>query len=668
MSGIMTSSSCQAVGGRVLVFADLPVSSSSHLASARSTRSHNLPEHIELEEQPALETADSRYRRTSLFSHLLIVSAQGLLLIMAFSAVLPAQSSPAIVHTYSQTCARCHDARSDENAGPERAALMNLSPEAIYQSLARGSMKTQASQLSDDDKKSIAEFLGGRPVRESPDGKANSMKNHCGSEPLGNPLQGPVWNGWGVDTTNGRFQPASEAGLTASQIPHLKLKWAFGFPNSTSAYAQSTVAAGRLYVGSNNGFVYALNAKSGCVYWSFDANVSVRSAISIGPAIGSTSSTYPVYFGDVRANVYAVDAASGKLLWRKQADTVPGARITAAPVLSEGRLYVPVSSWEAMGRGEYYSCCKFRGSVVAYDSATGKQIWKTYTIPEAPKPLRRTGPGVQQWGPSGGAVWNAPTIDQKRRVLYVGTGDSYTSPAEGTTDAVLAMSLDTGKILWAHQLVSKDVGDTREAPDFDIGSSVILRKLPDGRDVLIVSQKSGTAYALDPGDQGKIMWKQDTGQGSRRGGTMWGSAADSENVYVPNVDAQAGPSEAGGLSAVRLTDGAKVWHVMPPVPPCHEKIDNCVPGQSAAVTVIPGAVFSGTTNGVLRAYSTADGKVLWDFDSMSRLFSTVNGVEAHGGSFNGPGPTVVGGMVFVGSGYGYGGDAPGNVLLAFGPE
>jgi polyvinyl alcohol dehydrogenase (cytochrome) len=271
-----------------------------------------------------------------------------------------------------------------------------------------------------------------------------------------------------------------------------------------------------------------------------------------------------------------------------------------------------------------------------------------------------------QYGPSGGAVWDSPSIDQKRRVLYVGTGDSYTSPPVGTTDAVLALSLDTGKILWVRQLIDKDVGDSDDAPDFDIGSSVILRKLADGRDVVIVSQKAGTAYGLDPDHQGKTLWKQNTGQGSRRGGTMWGSAADDKNVYVPNVDAQAGPSEAGGLSAIRLSDGVKIWHVMPPVPPCTEKIDRCVPGQSAAVTLIPGVLFSGTTNGVLRAYSTTDGKVLWEFNAMSKVFPTVNGVEAHGGSFNGPGPTVVGGMVYVGSGYGYGGDAPGNVLLAFG--
>ena len=586
----------------------------------------------------------------------------------AFSSAVYAQSSPAIVHTYSQDCAKCHDGRYDPASGPERSSLMRMSPESIYQSFTNGSMKTYAASLSDLEKRSIAEFLGGRPLRQGNSGEAEAMEHRCPSEPLGNFLQGPMWNGWGVDLTNGRFQSAAAAGLTADQVPRLKLKWAFGFPDSTSAYGEPTVAGGRLYVGSNNGFVYALNAKTGCVYWSFEAKSSVRSAITIGPAINSPPSQYPIYFGDVRANVYAVDAASGKLLWQQQADTVTGARITAAPTLFEGRLYVPVSSWEAMGRGQYYVCCKFRGSIVAYDAATGEQIWKSYTISEVPKLLAKPTPGAQEWGPSGGAVWNSPTIDSKRRVLYAGTGDSYTSPPVRTTDGVLAFSLDTGKMLWARQLVDKDVGDSDYTPDFDIGSSVILRKLPDGREILIVSQKAGTAYALDPDHRGKTLWKQDTGQGSRRGGTMWGSAADEKNVYVPNVDTQAGPAEAGGLSAIRLIDGTKIWHVMPPVPSCKEKIEKCVPGQSAAATVIPGVVFSGTTNGVLRAYSTADGKVLWEFNAMAKSFATVNGVEARGGSFNGPGPIVVAGMLFVGSGYGYGGDAPGNVLLAFGPD
>jgi polyvinyl alcohol dehydrogenase (cytochrome) len=597
------------------------------------------------------------------------VTLQVLLLavgLVVFGHAAGAQSSPAIVSTFSKNCATCHDS-GQSSRGLDKAKLMAMSPELIYASLSSGKMATFAAVLTDKEKKSIAEFLAGRPLSLKHVGDASTMKSQCPDEPFADPFSGPLWNGWGVDMTNGRFQPASDAGLKPNQIPHLKIKWAFGFPNSTSAYSQPTVAGGRVYVGSNSGFVYSLNARTGCVYWSFEAKASVRSAISIGPPIGHSSPPqYPIYFGDIKANVYSVDAATGKLIWMRQADAIPGARVTAAPKLFEGRLYVPVSSWEAMGRGQHYECCKFRGSIVALDVATGGQIWKAYTIPKIPQPLKKTKAGAQQWGPSGGAVWNSPTIDAKRRVLYAGTGDSYTSPAVNTTDAVLCFSLDTGELLWTRQLVPKDVGDTDTAPDFDIGSSVILRKLESGRDVLVVSQKAGIAYALDPDHQGQEIWRQDTGQGSRRGGTMWGSAADDRAVYIPNVDIQAGPAEAGGLSAIRLSDGKKIWHVMPPVPACKEKVESCVPGQSAAVTLIPGVLFSGTTNGVMRAYSTEAGQVLWEFDAMGKSFATVNGVEAQGGSFNGSGPTVVAGMVFVTSGYGYGGDTPGNVLLAFG--
>ena len=573
------------------------------------------------------------------------------------------QASPAIVHTFSLNCSKCHDAHST----PDRAALMRMTPEAIYDSLASGKMATYAKTISDTEKKAIAEFLSGRPVDVQKIGDAANMKNHCGNEPLVDPFSKPMWNGWGADMTNSRFQPASAAGLSAEQVPKLTLKWAFGFPNATSAYGQPTVAGGRLYVGSNNGYVYALNAENGCVYWSFEAKASVRSAISIGPPI-SNPPQYALYVGDVKANVYALSAVTGKILWTQNADATPGARITAAPTLFAGHLYVAVSSWEAMGRGQDYECCKFRGSVVAYDAATGMQLWRTYTIAAVPQRLKTSKGSVTQWGPSGGAVWNSPTVDEKRRLIYVGTGDSYTSPPVNTTDAIIAINLDTGKLVWSRQLVDKDVGDTSEAPDFDIGSSVILRKLGDGHDILVVSQKSGTAYGLDPDHEGKPVWKQETGQGSRRGGTMWGSAADDNTAYIPNVDTQAGPAESGGLSAVRLDNGAKAWHVVPPIPNCREKVESCVPGQSAAVTVIPGAVFSGTTNGILRAYSTVDGHVLWEFDAMGKSFSTVNGVDARGGSFNGPGPTVVSGMLFVNSGYGYGGDIPGNVLLAFGVD
>jgi polyvinyl alcohol dehydrogenase (cytochrome) len=581
-------------------------------------------------------------------------------------------TGPAAGGVYAANCAACHEKGAEgASHAPDRKALSLMTPESIHQALTKASIAAHATvlKLSDNQKRDIAEFLTGRPVAAGPSNDATAMKNQCPSEALGDPFKGPAWNGWGGDIANTRFQSAAAAGMTPDQISHLKFKWAFAFPNANSAWSQPVVIGGRIYVGSSNGYVYALSAATGCVFWSFEAKGAVRSAITMGPALnGSTPPQYPLYFGDVKANVYAVDAATGKLLWLKSADSNPSARITAAPKLFEGRLYVPLSSWEAMARGAHSDCCKFRGSIVAFDANTGEQIWKTYTIADEPKPTKKTESGAQIWGPSGGAVWGSPTIDAARRVIYLGTGDSYTEPEAKTVDAVLALDLDKGTLLWSQQLTKQDVADSGSAPDFDLGASVILKQLPDGHSVVIVSSKSGMTYAWDPDRKGEILWEHRVGAGNRRGGTMWGSAADDSVVYVPNVDTQLGAGKAGGLTALRLDNGKEVWTVKPPVPDCKVDDESCAPGQSAAITVVPGAVFSGSTNGVMRAYSATDGKVLWQFSAMGEPIMTVNGVRGQGGSINAAGPTVVGGMVFMNSGYAYNGDTPGNLLLAFGVD
>jgi polyvinyl alcohol dehydrogenase (cytochrome) len=578
-------------------------------------------------------------------------------------------AGPGTGAAYAGNCASCHDAHENASShAPDRNVLAQTAPEAIYRSLVTDTVAAHVTvrQLKDDQKKDIAEFLAGRPIGTSPSSAASTMKNQCPAKPLGDPFTGPSWNGWGKDLTNARFQPAHAAGMTAAQIPHLQFKWAFAFPNANSAWSQPVVVGGRIYVGSSNGSVYALSAANGCVYWSFEAKAGVRSAVIMGPALKISGSTqYPLYFGDVKANVYALNAETGKLMWMKSADANPAARITAAPKLFEGYLYVPVASWEATARGPHTECCKFRGSVVKFDASNGEQVWKSYTIPDEPKPTRKTELGVQLWGPSGGAVWGSPTLDSARKVLYVGTGDSYTEPQAKTVDAVLAMDLEKGTLLWSHQLTDADVAETPNAPDYDIGASVILKTLGDGRSILVVSSKSGMTYALNPDKHGDILWEHRVGAGNRRGGTMWGAAADDKVVYVPNVDTQLGPGKAGGLTALSLDSGDELWSVKPPVPDCKVNNETCAPGQSAAITAIPDAVFSGSTNGIMRAYSTKDGQVLWNFNAMGEPISTVNGVRGTGGSMNGAGPTVVGGMVFFNSGYGYGGDTPGNLLLAF---
>ena len=200
-------------------------------------------------------------------------------------------------------------------------------------------------------------------------------------------------------------------------------------------------------------------------------------------------------------------------------------------------------------------------------------------------------------------------------------------------------------------------------PDFDFGASPILRSLSATRDILVVGQKSGVAYGLDPDREGAVVWQFRVGQGGALGGIEWGMAADEERVYVPVSDVLGPPRDAGGLFALGLGGGQKVWQAPAPALGCTDG-RGCTGAQSAAISVIPGAVFSGSIDGHLRAYSTADGRILWDYDT-AREFETVNRVKATGGSIDAAGPVIAGGLLLTNSGYGLWRGKPGNVLLAF---
>jgi polyvinyl alcohol dehydrogenase (cytochrome) len=493
---------------------------------------------------------------------------------------------------------------------------------------------------------------------------------------LPDPASLPMWNGWGNDAANTRFQNEKAAGLTAAQVPKLALKWAFAFAGAGSASGQPTVAAGRVFVGNTNGMVYSLDAKTGCTHWSFKADGGVRTAISIARIpIDGTPRTIAM-FGDVRANAYAVDAQTGAMLWKVKVDEHASARVTGAPSFANGRLYVPVSSIEEVaGARPAYPCCTFRGSVVALDAATGKQIWKTYMIPEEPKIVGKTSAGTAVWKAAGAAIWTSPTIDMPTNTIYVATGNAYTAPAAPTSDAVVALHMTTGAIQWVQQATPNDVFvigckpgvencPDDVGPDFDFGNSPILRTLPGGRRVLVLGQKSGIVYGMAPDEKGKIIWQFRAGKGGALGGIEWGSAADNQNIYVPLSDVLQPPAEAGGLFAIRLATGERVWHTPAPALTCSGG-PGCTGAQSAAVSVMPGVVFSGSVDGHFRAYATADGKIIWDFNTM-QPFETVNGVKGQGGSIDAAGPVIAGGLVLTNSGYGLWRGKPGNVLLAFG--
>lgn len=578
--------------------------------------------------------------------------------------------------TFQTRCSVCHGNPAVDRA-PSPAAIREMSPEKIYDALVSGPMQAQAKELTDQQKRIVAEFMSGRPLGSANLGDAANMPNKCAANPpLTDPTRGPAWNGWGVDLSNSRFQSASAAGLTAAEVPRLKLKWAFGYPTGVSSNGQPTIASGRVFVGSDNGFVYSLDAATGCVYWSFENGSVVRNALTIGPVTGQGAARYAVYFGDGKANVFALDAQTGKLLWKMKADPHFIARITAGAKLFNGRLFVPVSSSEEFSSGNPdYPCCTSRGSVVALDANTGRQIWKAWVVPEEPTAYKTQANGVTLYKPAGGAVWNSPTIDPVRQAVYFGTGDATTAPSPKTTDAIMAVDLNTGRLLWSYQATENDVfmggcngGLKSEAcpnpmgPDMDIGNSPILKTLPGGKRVLIAGTKSGDIFALDPDNQGKLLYRINAIGGPIGGGRgarasiVWGGAADDQRAYYGLGGA--------GLAAVRLATGDREWIFTPPAPAGGGRGAQL----GAAPTAIPGVVFEGASDGKLYAVAAADGTLLWDFDT-SQQFDTVNRIPAHGGAISTSGAVVAGRMLFVGSGYAVGsGASAGNVLLAFGVD
>ena len=497
-------------------------------------------------------------------------------------------------------------------------------------------------------------------------------------KPMADVMASPRWTDWGVDLSNTRFQPRGMAGLGVGDISRLKLKWAFGFPGSSHAWSQPTVAGGRVFVGSQGGHVYALDARTGCTRWSFDAGGATRTAIVIGDWPGKAGG-HLVHFTTIPGWLYALDAESGVQVWKARVEDHVSTRLTGSPVAYCGRLYVPAASFEeGMSANSKYWCCSFRGSLSAFDAATGARLWKCMTIDAPLAVLKQDSSGQEAVGPSGGSIWSSPAIDAGRKAIYVTTGNGFSGPTQPNTDAIVALDLDSGKVRWSRQ-VAQDIfvpgcisppGNTKIAcpdengPDADFGSAPILVHLP-GRDLIVAGQKSGSVWAVDPGRQGEVVWRYEAASfdAGEFGAIVWGQAADAKNVYVPVSNIQ-DPARAGGLHAIALETGKRAWYAPPPAPACAPG-PGCTRAQASAPSVIDGAVFAGSADGVLRAYSTRDGSVVWSANTNGE-FQTVNGIKAHGGSIISAGPAIAGGMIFVNSGYGSHAARAGNVLLAYG--
>ena len=589
-----------------------------------------------------------------------------------------AAAQPSGQAVYAEHCALCHE-QVDERI-PHRSALQQLPATRIVRALDAGAMLAIAMSMNRDERIAVAEYLG----TDAPD-SAPPASAYCSDRAvaLGATQRNTCWNGWGPTPDNARYQTAERAGLRADQVPNLELAWAYGFAGDVTAFAAPTIVGGHVFVGSAGGLVQALSAENGCLKWAFQAPGPVRAAPLVAPGDGGNV----LLVGDMTGWFYALDTADGELVWKTRIETHDSTRLTGAAAVHDGVAYVPVSSWEESRAGDpAYPCCTFRGSVVALRIGDGARLWQTY-FTDVPRELGKNGTGAPLYGPSGVAVWSTPTVDAARGLLYVTTGDNYTEPATETSDAVIALALGDGHIVWNKQITAGDAYNgscNREhrsncpyepGPDYDFGSSAILLR---GGERLLAGQKSGIVYALDAAKRGAILWQTRVGEGGTNGGVQWGMASDGEHVYATTSDVGrtrwAGdpletrryildPKRGGGLTALRVTDGSRVWHV--PAAPCAEDAPvGCSPAQPGAVTLIPGVVFATSNDGHVRAHAAADGRVLWDFDTV-REFATVNGVPARGGSLDGQGVVVVDGLVLVASGYPRNGGMPGNVLLAF---
>jgi len=579
-----------------------------------------------------------------------------------------ASLTPSGAAIYERACATCHEGGAIQ--APRRESLAALSQERILVSLTTGIMSAQASGLSPEEKKTLASYLSGPRTAEA------VSTSYCTAPPSSTDGSGGILD-WGMRPENWRAVEKDQTSVDATNATDLEMAWVFAFPGSTRSRVQPTIAGSVLFTADQFGTVYALDAATGCTFWTVQSDKEIRSPLIIGTDAAGSPDT--LYFGDIAGRVHAIDLATRRIVWSVRPDSHPQATITGAMRLHEGRLYVPISSLEVVAAMDgTYSCCTFRGAVAAIDIKTGTTVWKTHTIAEEPRAQGTSRTGVRLFGPSGAPVWSTPTIDRKRGRLYIGTGENYSHPSTGTSDAIMALDLASGKVVWTFQATANDVWNAacpsgpncpaNAGPDFDFGAAPVLVELSDGRAVILAGQKSGHVYGLDPDKGGALIWTTKPGRGGIMGGVHWGMATDGKTLFVPISDLAVYPQDAhlpaqSGMHALDVATGKPVWSTVLP-DTCKGTAWRCSPGVSAAATLAPGVVFGASLDGVVRAFSARDGSILWTFET-NRQFEGVNGVSGSGGSIDSSGPVVAGRFVYVTSGYDKFGQKGGNLLFAF---
>lgn len=591
---------------------------------------------------------------------------------------------------FEKNCADCHD--NPAMKAPSREALTQMSKESIMIAMEFGKMQPMAARLSKNERGLIAHYLDS----SASDQYGWLEDTRC---PTSTGERDDIKVGsWGMGQENRRYLSGEASGINRQNVATLELAWSLAVPKVADMRSQPAIVGDTLYLGDKAGMLYAIDRTTGCIHNSTKFISGIRSAITV---VTLDAGKRLLVFADSLATVYAVDPRSLETAWQTRVAINPYSVISGSISYYKGKLFVPVSSYEvAVAGNPEHECCKSHGAVIALDANDGNALWQWDATADAT--LQSTNSdGRQLWGPSGAPVWSTATIDAARGLLYVGTGENLSHPATESSDAIVALDLESGALRWKFQALADDVWNAaclsggsncpdNPGPDFDFGASVILATLDSGKQVLLAGQKSGEVFALDPDDEGALLWRKRIGQGSSNGGIHWGMALAGNRLFVPMADPERGTpghSPRPGLYALNILDGEVIWS-SPSQRTCQfdyaktplvglestrsgarqdlsEQYEcSYYYGNSAAVLATDGIVFSARLDGLIRAHSSEDGAILWQAQT-AIPFEGTNGLPGHGGAIDVAGQIAADGWLYVVSGYSMFGQLPGNMLLAY---
>jgi polyvinyl alcohol dehydrogenase (cytochrome) len=620
--------------------------------------------------------------------------------VWAVGTELKAQSANQMPHPgqaiYRLRCAACHD-NPAETKSPSHETLGKMSYQVISFALTQGKMQAQAAGLSDDERGQLINYLTGRNDVSK---ETWSQAMACPGGKAVAPRAQPAVATFGFDARQTRVLTARQTGLTKAKLANLDLAWGIAFPEVTMMRAQPVVVGNTVFLPvAEASAMYAFDVSDPakpCVKWVY--NTPGGAPLRTSAAYGVIADGTPVLaFAGLDTTVHVLDARTGKALWQRRVGSYSYSLTTGTPTVLKDRIVVPVSQFEIMqAYDNKVACCTNHGYVLSLHPKTGAQQWRYDTMPDA-RPVRDRGDGKPLLGPSGAPIWNSPLVDQKRGLIYFGTGESNSPPAHRNTNALIAIRLKDGTEAWSHQATPDDIFNVGCGPnpkpemlncvkanetvyrDVDFGASLVLAKLKNGKELVLAGQKSGTLWALEP-KTGKVVWRRDIGTGTPQGGIHWGIAYQDDLVMVPIAHigrplpggSPIDPKLQPGMYGVDANTGEIKWQYSV-TPSCEgergKKAPRCerIFGFSGAPTVIDGAVIQGSLDGRLFVLDAKTGERLWSYDAL-RDFQSINGVPGKGGSFDSASIVGVNGLVLVGSGYGMFGQAPGNMLLAFKPK